>query len=254
MYFSSKIHILSTTLMKIAAANTMLKLLGGGIRFFLRRHIVFSPDMTNGLFNYSSRILTVIQLLAAIYFFYQSWLKLKKYRSLVDEDDYEEMGRLQREVLKDNKSSLNANAIHQLLNIWAVILIGVEIVYDLTSFGYTRFIDQLYILLNNGDPTSMQLFNSMYNNTHGFKYIGMLIAIILGCVITGVFLQDRYLMVASGVSTLIFLIAFFMIQMQTVTILDRVMGVVWTSVIFHAMQTVGLFCFALYLRHRYRGL
>ena len=47
-----------------------------------------------------------------------------------------------------------------------------------------------------------------------------------------------------------FVLAFAVMQMNTITLAGRTMGIVWTSVIFHALQTIGLFSIALYLRNK----
>ena len=44
------------------------------------------------------------------------------------------------------------------------------------------------------DVTAEQ-FVAIYNNTHGFKYIGLLIALLIGVLMTGIFLNDRLLKV-----------------------------------------------------------
>lgn len=254
MYFNSKIHILSTALFVVAMVNTLAEGAAGGIRLLMRRIPSLLPDMMNSFVGRVDAIAAFVRIIVAIIVFYFAWKKLNRYKRLVDLDDHEEMGRLQSEFLKDNKSALTVAEIEQLLRVWAVILIGVEMVYDITAEGYTRFIEQLSSLINYNDAVAVELFASMYNSTHGFKYIGMLIAILMGVIVTGIFLDDKYLVIASGISTVVFLIAFFLVQMDTVTIFNRAVGIVWTSVIFHAMQTVGILAFSIYIRHRYMGL
>ena len=115
------------------------------------------------------------------------------------------MGRLQEEVFGTKLSALSADAIRRLLQIWAVILIGVEIVYDVTSTLYREFMLQLFSmeLLTGGIFSGG--FAVLYNSTHGFKYLGMLIAILLGIMMTGIFLNDRPLKAVAGILTLLFL-------------------------------------------------
>ena len=94
---------------------------------------------------------------------------------------------------------------------------------------------------------------ALYNGTHGFKYIGMFIAIILGILVTGIFLKDRFLWIFSAALTGIFMIAFVTLQMGTITIAGRDYGIVWTAVIFHLVQTIGILLLSVYLRRRYQG-
>ena len=97
-------------------------------------------------------------------------------------------------------------------------------------------------------------FVMLYNMTHGFKYIEMLCAILLGVVMTGIFLSDPYLRIASLVILVLFMLAFGVFQMQTVSLMGRSVGIVWTSLIYHATETLGLFLLSLYLSRKYRGL
>ena len=97
-------------------------------------------------------------------------------------------------------------------------------------------------------------FIMLYNMTHGFKYLEILSAILLGVVMTGIFLSDQYLKIASMVILGLFLISFGLLQMQTVYLMGREVGIVWTSLIYHITETVGLIALARYLARRYRGL
>ncbi len=67
-----------------------------------------------------------------------------------------------------------------------------------------------------------------------------------------------YALMASAVIRLAiaaaFLIAFGVVQMQTVALSGRNVSIVWTSVIFHMTETVGLILLSVYLSKHYRGL
>jgi hypothetical protein len=97
-------------------------------------------------------------------------------------------------------------------------------------------------------------FVVIYNMTHGFKYLEMLSAILLGVVITGIFLNDRFLKVASMAILLFFLLSFGVLQMQTISFFGREIGIVWTSTIHHVTETLGLVFLSLYLSKRFKGL
>ena len=53
---------------------------------------------------------------------------------------------------------------------------------------------------------------------------------------------------------LLFLISFAVIQMQTVYLMGREIGIVWTSIIYHFTETLGIIFLSLYLNKRYKGL
>ena len=52
----------------------------------------------------------------------------------------------------------------------------------------------------------------------------------------------------------IFLASFAALQMQTVFFMGHEVGIVWTSIIYHATETIGLLVLALYLSKKYKGL
>ncbi len=95
---------------------------------------------------------------------------------------------------------------------------------------------------------------TIYNNTHGFKYMGMLLAILIGVIMTGIFLKDKLLKGVTLACTALFLITFSLFQMQTIEFFGKSIGIAWTSVIFHFVETMGLIALALYLRYRYHGV
>lgn len=115
---------------------------------------------------------------------------------------------------------------------------------------YQNVIDQLqhyYI----GENMVTNEAVSVYNSTHGFKYIGMITALIIGFFVTGVFLNDRKLMIFSAVMMVAFAIAFGMLQMFTLRFADRSIGIVWTGVIYHLNNSFVLYLFSHYIRRKH---
>ena len=254
MYFSSNKHILSRVIMASAVINVASAMLTGLIRIIISRKASLTPAMSDTVLWRVQIGASVLQLFLICGVFYYAFRKLGSYMNTVSDEDRAEMGRLQKEVFGDNLPALSSDAILRLLQIWAVILIGVELVYDITSSLYREFMIQLFNMeLITGGIFSGG-FTILYNSTHGFKYLGMLIAILLGIMMTGIFLNDRPLKAVATVLTVLFLVAFAVFQMNTISIFGRAVGVVWTSVIFHATETVGLLTVALYLRTHYRGV
>ena len=173
---------------------------------------------------------------------------------IVEEDDREEMGRLQEEVFGEKLSSLSAQEVSKLLQIWAVIFIGAQIVYEVSSSLYRGFVNDLFDLLSVAVFQDASALLSIYNNTHGFKYLAMVISILIGVMMTGIFLDDRFLKGVAVGTAFLFLVCFALLQIHTVSVLGRSIGIVWTSVIFHFLETAGLVCFSLYLRGKYQGV
>jgi hypothetical protein len=164
------------------------------------------------------------------------------------------MGELQKEVFGENIASLSVESVNRLLQLWAVIFVGAELIYVFTSIMYRRFIGMLMDALSQGEAMSDGTFVMLYNMTHGFKYLEILSAILLGVVVTGIFLNDRILKISSLAILLLFLLCFGAMQMQTVYLMGREVGIVWTSLIYHATETLGLFLLSLYLTIKYKGL
>ena len=53
---------------------------------------------------------------------------------------------------------------------------------------------------------------------------------------------------------LLFILAFTIFQMVTFYTEIKIISIVWTSVIYHGLETVGLMLFSVYLSKHYRGL
>lgn len=137
--------------------------------------------------------------------------------------------------------------IKPLLLIWGVILIGVSVIYDITSILYSKAISQIFT------ATTEKQYIYLYNSTHGFKYIGMMVAITLGTIMTGIMLKSKWLIFSSTFIMTIFIGAFAAFQMYTIRLdfIGKTVGIVWTSVIYHFAETVGLLFLALYVRIKY---
>ena len=156
MYFNNKKHILSNVLMAAAAINVVSAMLGGLMRVVVNNNISLTPDMADGILWKVQIVLSIIQLVLICIVFWLAFRQLNRYIGTVEDDDRAEMGRLQEEVFGTKLSALSADAIRRLLQIWAVILIGVEIVYDVTSTLYREFMLQLFSMeldfcMNAGD-------------------------------------------------------------------------------------------------------
>lgn len=145
---------------------------------------------------------------------------------------------------KIKKLYFHAPEIKKLIIVWGVILLPVQMIYELSSLMYTNMMNyiQVFLGINDSEIASMQ-YSWLYNSTHGFKYLGMLIAILLGIVVTGLILEDRKMLIISAVIAFLFMFTFLFVNMYTLKI-DRIniaFGINWTSVIFHSLQTIGLF-------------
>ena len=222
--------------------------LEGLIRMIISRSENYAPDMLDPFLWKVQTVCSILKAATIIAVFITSYKKLLKRKNIVPKEDHAEMGILQREVFGSDLSTLSADDTEQLLMIWGVILGGAECVYYISSIIYRHFTAQLMMMAVLGQQYDS--FVPLYNLTHGFKYLEMMTAILLGVAMTAIFLRDRFLGLASGVIMVVFLVAFAALQMQSV----GQMVIVWTSVIFHLTETVGLFVLSIYLAKHYRGL
>ena len=254
MYINIKKHILSHAIMSVALVRIAAAVFEGTMRIFLERKSYASPDLMDVYLFRTSLISSFLQIIATSIVFIIAHKKLQHYLDLVPPSDQQGMGELQKEYLGEKNASLSVSSVNRLLQLWAVIFIGAELLYIFTSIMYRRFILVLINALAGGNALSDGTFIMLYNMTHGFKYLEILSAILLGVVMTGIFLNDRYLKLASLIVLALFLISFALFQMQTVSLMGREYGLVWTSVIYHITETVGLFLLSLYLTIAYKGL
>ncbi len=252
MYFSKRTHYLSTSIMAAALIRLFGAMAEGIIRAGINRSARFAPDMLDSFLWKIQTAFCALKAASIIAVFYLSWRKLARSRNLIDEEDRLAMGTLQREVFGKELSSLSADSIEQLLLIWSVILGGAECIYFISSMIYRQFTTQLMLLVVGGQQ--YDVFVPLYNLTHGFKYLEMMTAMLLGVAMTAIFLRDRYLNIVSGVIMIIFLLAFSVFQMHFISLPGRQVGIVWTSVIYHLTETVGMFLLSFYLSKHYRGL
>lgn len=254
MYISIKKHILSRAILSVAIIKIIAALIEGAIRIFLSSNSSDSPSMLDSMLWTCQIISSVLQIFFIFIIFYFSWKKLWHYMNLVPKDDQNEIGLLQQEYLGKNLATLSASSVSRLLQLWAVIFVCAELIYDFTSIMYRRFIAILMSLFDQTSDLTDSTFILLYNMTHGFKYIEILVAILLGIVMTGIFLNDKYLKIASLIILILFLLSFSILQMQTVYLMGHEIGIVWTSIIYHFTETLGLILLSAYLEKRYKGL
>lgn len=254
MFINKDKHMLSHIMMTVAVINLSVMIINGAIRLVLGNVVGLAPDMMNTSIMRAQFIVTNVQFILTVLVFLKAHKEIKHYRKLVPLEDEEEMMRLQKELIPEGISTLSMKSISYLVYIWAAILIGVQFIYELTSVAYRNIISKIFSMMSVAAAQDYLTFVSLYNATHGFKYIGMLIAINIGIFTSGLFLNDTFLKGMALVFTIVFLVAFLLLQQTTIVFATRTVGVVWTSVIFHLLQTLGLFVIAFYMKTKYRGM
>lgn len=252
MYVNRKEHYLSNSLFWAAGIHVCANFALLIIRRMVRSANAEQPDIANSTIMAGQIAVAAIQVILMAFVFIGAFDKLKSALSVVEESDRLKMAVLQQETLGSKVPALTGDSIAKLLELWGAILIAVRMVYDICSLVYSRFISDLFDF--SSGMTSNEDFVAIYNNTHGFKYIGLLIALLLGSMMTGIFLNDKLIKVITMILMTFFLLSFVLLGMHTVTFGGYSVGIVWTSVIFHLVETIGIFILGLYLRRKYIGL
>ena len=256
MFLSKDLHILSSALMQTAVLNIASDGVDAVFRKVMASKISALLPMTgNDYVWYGELFLSTIQIVITFVIFLRARRILTRKMGLVPKNDQSEMAKLQEEYIPDGISTLSMYSIYQLFRIWAFILIGIRIVYDVSSIAYRRMVSEITLMLSdiNNVAISGNLVR-MYNNSHGFKYIGMFMAVVIGIFVTGVFLKDRILKIMSAALSSLFMLTFLFVNISSISFRGLFIGVVWTSVFFHILETVGLVILSVYLSKKYRGL
>ena len=252
MYVNRKEHYLSNSLFWAAGIHVFSNLALFAVRRLVPRASSDLPDLANPGIMVGQIAVAAIQVILMAIVFISSYDKVKKAMSVVEESDRLKMAVLQKEAMGNKAPALTGNSICRLLELWGAILVAVRMVYDICSLVYRRFIADL--IDYGSDSISSEDFVAIYNNTHGFKYIGLLIALLLGSLMTGIFLNDKLIKVITMILMAFFLLSFVLMEMQTISFGGYRIGIVWTSVIFHLIETLGLIILGFYLRKKYIGL
>lgn len=128
-----------------------------------------------------------------------------------------------------------------LMEIWAFIFIVAESFYYVCLAFYNNALSKFQSV------ASQEAYLDFYNDTHGFKYAALYICIIFGIVLTGYITNSRFLSVISGILIVSFVICFGFIDMQTVRVMNREIGLVISSLLFHSVESVGIFFLGIWL-------
>lgn len=255
MYLSHNKHLLSNTLLIVAIVNVVAELANSLSRAFIMRNgDIYRPDMANETIWKIGVCIFILQFTINALVFLNGQKKLKKINNMMSEEEMMEIRMLQKDYIPDKISTLDLKTNILLLKVWALIILGVNAIYEFTSIAYKDFINNILSIVNLSIAKNADTFHDIYNSTHGFKYMGMLIAIFMGIVITGLCLNDKFMQFISLEVIVAFLVAFLFIGRSEIALASRTVGVVWTSVIYHGIQTFGILSLSIYLRIRYKGM
>lgn len=253
MYFNPKKHLLSDTLLIVALLRLTGAALSGAVRFLIRKQSMM-PDMKDSLIWYTQEISSAIVIIGSALIFIFVIRKVDRKIKVIPEDDRYEMARLQEEVYGKKNTMMPAEVVRKILILWSVILVSIQLMYEISSATYRKILLVLSEEYARENGMTGETYIGIYNLSHGFKYQGMMIALLLGVMVTAIFLDDKKMMFVTLFIAAGFMLSAAGIDMSSIRILGQDIGVVWSSAIFHFVETVGLITLAVYLRIRYSGV
>lgn len=252
MYINKNRHYLSTFLMIVAITNILTMFVTAAGRMLLVRSSA-EVAMLNNKVEIMNGVVSLLQILFTIVVFVYFVRKIKHIKRLIPKEDYAELAMLQKEMLGDNVSLLDIDQTDCLIKLWGFILIAMQFIYELSTKVYEKMIMDILVLFQLSGLGS-DVFVNMYNSSHGFKYLCMMSAIMIGVYVSGLFLKDKIMINVAFIMLALFMLAFLFINSTSLSMLGRDMEIVWTSVMFHVLETGGLLVTALYIRFRYSGM
>ncbi len=253
MYFSPKKHILSNVILLVTLIRFIGFVMSGSVRTLIR-HGGMLPDMADQMVWRIQSGIAILTIILSACVFAVALHRIRRYFDIIPEEERSELAALQEETFGSDLSNLNGEIIRKLLETWFVIFVGVQLMYEVFSEVYRLFALRLYDAIADSGRLMTDAYTSLYNLSHSFKYQGMLIALLLGVIMTAIFLDDRTLKLVAILAASVYLLSSTGLEMATFSVLGRDVGIVWSSVIFHVIDTVGMVFLALYLRIRYHGV
>lgn len=157
-------------------------------------------------------------------------------------------------LIRMKKLYFHSPYVRKLLYIWGIILVPIQVIYEIGIELYNRMLGIVWIVLNQTYSVNNDAFYTMfYSSSHGFKYMGMFIGVVIGIIATGFILERRGLVVISFMMMVVFVASAFVINMSTLSldVLSVNVGVNATAVIFHSLMTVGLFVLGFFIVRSY---
>ncbi len=247
MFVSRENHILSNALIGTAMINICIAVLGVIVRLGLGRSFTNLPDLIGEYREIIHNVIVIIRLFLVAFLFWQARKSLRLYRDRSSREEYIEAAKLLERQDSQKTTALSLYSVGQLLQMWRFILVDISLLQEVSGAMYQIWIHKLSDDVLNRNS---EVFVNIYNATHGFKYIGMITALIIAIYVTGLFLRDNKLKNVAMLLMGSFVIAFVFLQMRSIRFVGRSIGVVWTSVLFHGTETFGLLALGVYLRRK----
>ncbi len=130
--------------------------------------------------------------------------------------------------------------------IWGFVTIGVQILYYISSYYYGMLVNEMM------SDLSPYEYGTFYASTHVFKYAPMFIGLIMGIIITGAVLRDKWLVLICLILSSGYIACYGMEDMIPVVLPNgSQLGLVIPALIFHITESVGILLMGLYCKKKY---
>lgn len=130
--------------------------------------------------------------------------------------------------------------------IWGFVTVGVQILYYISSHYYGMLVNEMMSDLSPYD------YGTFYASTHVFKYAPMFIGLIMGIVITGAVLRDKWLVLISVLLGAAYIACYGMEDMIPIALPNgSQLGLVIPALIFHITESAGILLMGIYCKKRY---
>ncbi len=133
-----------------------------------------------------------------------------------------------------------------LIVIWGFVTIGVQILYYISSYHYGMLVNELM------SDLSPYEYGTFYASTHVFKYAPMFIGVIMGIIITGAVLRDKWMVLISMLLSVAYIACYGMENMIPIVLPNgSQLGLVIPALIFHITESVGILFIGIYCKKKY---
>ncbi len=133
-----------------------------------------------------------------------------------------------------------------LIVIWGFVTIGVQILYYISSYHYGMLVNEMM------SDLSPYEYGTFYASTHVFKYAPMFIGVIMGFIITGAVLRDKWLVLVSLIISIGYIACYGTDDMIPLVLWNgSQLGLVVPALIFHVTESAGILLLGIYCKRKY---
>lgn len=133
-----------------------------------------------------------------------------------------------------------------MITIWGFVTIGVQVLYYISSYYYGMLVNEMM------SDLSPYEYGTFYASTHVFKYAPMFIGLVMGIMITGAMLKDKWLVLVCILLSIAYISCYGMEDMIPIVLPNgSQLGLVIPALIFHITESIGMLMIGIYCKKKY---